>query len=590
MTSLFHHFFLFLTITCVTNLVTEVNINCIEEQQVSLLNFKKSLVYEIKPPSPRLITWNSSTDCCSWLGVTCSINGYVVGLDLSREFVSCNIDNSSSLFQLQYLQSLSVIHLDYNYFNSSVPRSFASFSNLTSLSLSHCNLLGTFPKEIFLIPSLEAIDLSGNLELGGSFPEFPRNRTELSTISLSRCNFSGSLTKSFENLTHLVELDISWNNFNSPISSIHWEALVNLKSLDFSNNHFNGSIPSSIVSLPLLGGLSLSNNNFAGKFPVLSNTSSVSLRNLLLGNNNLEGEIPTSIFNLQGLMNLDLSSNNLSGFPFTILHLASNKFGGLPEFLKNQSTLWQLDLSRNQISGHIPNWIWRLTSLIILNLSFNSIVTLEPLLPNSTSTILTIFTLIDFSFNNLSGSIPKEIGEMKALIVLNLSGNAFTGEIPSSCGNMRSLESLDLSQNRLSGHIPQQLATLNFLSVLNVSNNQLVGKIPTSTQISTFPKISFEGNKGLWGPPLTSDTPVSPPNGSSSNQKPKDEIDWDIISIEVGFTCGFGIAIGSLLFCQRWRKWYYKVMCNILLKIFPQLEQRFGSHRRHVYINTRWRL
>ncbi|KAL6141579.1 hypothetical protein ACLB2K_059867 [Fragaria x ananassa] len=1057
------HFFLFLTITCITTLITAVESNCIEDQQLSLLHFKKSLVYVIKPPSPRLITWNSSIDCCSWLGVTCSTNGYVVGLDLSNEFVSCNIDSSSSIFQLQYLeslnlannvfngskipsaigkltnlrhlklasgyftgqipleiarltrlvtldlsrnnydgvslkfenpslsmliqnlteleelyldaveistrqsdwcealssslpnlkvlslyscglsgplceslatiQSLSVIHLDSNYFNSPVPRSFANLSNLTSLSLSGCNLLGTFPKEILLIPSLQSIDLSSNLELGGSFPEFPKNRTEISTISLSRCSFTGSLPKSIENLTQLVDLDISWNKFNSPISSIHWEALVHLESLDLSDNLFYGSIPSSIVSPPLLVALALSNNHFSGQVPEFSNTSSQSLRNLLLGNNNLEGEIPTSIFNLQGLMHLDISSNNLSGFPFTgpqqpgtlsfldlshnnllfdyngtstsflqieVLLLASNKFRGFPDFLKNQSTLWRLDLSRNQIPGQIPDWIWRLNSLLLLNLSSNSIVTLEPLLPNSTcilanldlssnklrtlpdflrnlstlsyldlsnnqiqgqipnwiwrlnslkelnlsrnsletleaplpdsgvtsldlhsnqlqgkiplflpsahfldysrnnfsssipidigsfisqtnffslssnnlhgtipssicnttvldlrtnnltgtipdnflehcklrtldvsgnqiqgqfpkslvncssleilsvgnnqitdtfpcllmtmSTlrilvlrsnkfygsfgcpktnntwpilqiidlahnhlngeipgtsfatwqkmmvsedeflanlgfsytplyttetiglevyyrdtittiikglqldlvkILTIFTLIDFSSNNFSGMIPKEIGEMKALYVLNLSGNAFTGEIPSSFGDMRTIESLDLSQNRLSGHIPQQFANLNFLSFLNVSNNQLVGKIPTSTQFSTFPNTSFEGNQGLWGPPLTSDTPASLPpatsNGSSSNPNSGDEIDWNIISVEIGFTCGFGIAIGSLLFCKRWREWYYKVMCNILLKIFPQLEQRFGNHRRHVYINTRWR-
>ncbi|KAI5325948.1 hypothetical protein L3X38_035022 [Prunus dulcis] len=97
--------------------------------------------------------------------------------------------------------------------------------------------------------------------------------------------------------------------------------------------------------------------------------------------------------------------------------------------------------------------------------------------------ILSIFTLIDFSCNNFSGT--EEIGEFQSLYVLNLSGNALTGEIPSSFGNMRVLESLDLSQNKLSGQIPPQLAKLTFPSFLNLSNNQLVGRIPTSTQFST---------------------------------------------------------------------------------------------------------
>ncbi|BFG19538.1 hypothetical protein CerSpe_058120 [Prunus speciosa] len=207
--------------------------------------------------------------------------------------------------------------------------------------------------------------------------------------------------------------------------------------------------------------------------------------------------------------------------------------------------------------------------------------------------ILNFFTLIDFSCNKFNGSIPEEMGEFKSLYVLNLSCNAFTGEIPSSFGNMRVLESLDLSKNNLSGKIPQQLAKLTFLSFLNLSNNQLVGSIPTSTQFSTFPKASFTGNKGLWGPPLTADDkpglPVPPPASNESRRSSGHEINWDLISVEIGFVFGFGVAIGSLAFYKRWRNWYYKATLNIIFKMFPQLHQRLGNQGRHVYINQRRR-
>ncbi|TQD94266.1 hypothetical protein C1H46_020080 [Malus baccata] len=165
-----------------------------------------------------------------------------------------------------------------------------------------------------------------------------------------------------------------------------------------------------------------------------------------------------------------------------------------------------------------------------------------------------------------------------------------TCEIPSSLGNLRKLESLGMSRNKLSGQIPPEFAKLNFLSFLNLSNDQLVSRIPTSTQFMTFPKNSFNGNKGLWGPPLTVDNKAGsppPPALNGSQQNSGDEIDWDLISVEIGFVFGFGIVVGSLVFCKRRSKWYYRAMYKILVKIFPQLEERISPHRRHVHITQR---
>ncbi|KAL6194060.1 hypothetical protein ACLB2K_035144 [Fragaria x ananassa] len=164
--------------------------------------------------------------------------------------------------------------------------------------------------------------------------------------------------------------------------------------------------------------------------------------------------------------------------------------------------------------------------------------------------ILTVFTSIDFSNIKFEGSIPKEIGAFKSLYALNLSTNAFTGAIPESFSSLSQLESLDISKNNLSGQIPPQLTQLTFLSFLNLSYNHLVGRIPSGNQFSTFSRDSFEGNNDLSGPPLTgyNNTPGSPPATSNEiHPNPRDQVDWDLIS-------GFGIVIGSPLFCKRWRK------------------------------------
>ncbi|PRQ57761.1 putative leucine-rich repeat-containing, plant-type, leucine-rich repeat domain, L [Rosa chinensis] len=967
------HFFLFLITLWVSIIIPAVHSQCIKDQQLSLLQFKKSLVFhDISIYSlTRLISWNASTDCCSWVGVTCSRSGRVVGLDISSKQIYGGIDNSSSLFHLHYLQSLnladnrlgsysqsipsaignllnlrylnlslndysgqipieisrlrrlvvldfsnngpvsqlgspnlhmlvhnltelrqlyldgipiseqgsewcqaissslpnlkvlslsscnlsgplleslaklqslSVIRLDWNNISAPVPGFFANFSNLTVLSLTSCSLHGTFPKEIFQLPSLQSIDLSDNDRLDGSLPEFPRNGSlqhlhlrwtkfsgllpnsignlkMLSTIYIRDCYFTGPMPKSMTNLTRLVSLsmsgnklegsipsfsgannvgyiDLSYNGLTGTINSTHWGNLTKLSSLDLSSNKLDGNIPASLFSLPLLDYLHLSSNQFSGPFPEISNVSSyllngpdlkLDLRNqsnlysLDLSDNQINGKIPDWIWSLSNLEFLNLSCNsldslevhsiNLTNLDYLDLHsnqfhgqipilsspfrlyyldfsrnyfssigdvflnasffsLSSNNLNGIiPESLCNSHFLEVLDLSNNSLSGTVPQCLTAMRRLEVLNLRRNSLTNVDdfshncglktldisenhlqgrflkslvsctqlevlnlgnnlitepfPCFLRNTSTlrvlvlrsnkfygrigcrningtwpvlqiidlahnnfsgevpgtalttwqamktskndaplktsllqyelwgvqyqedtitvtnkglavelviVLTIFTSIDFSCNKFNGSIPEEIGELQSLYALNLSNNAFTGAVPSSLSNLSQLESLDLSKNKLRGQIPPELTKLTFLAFLNLSYNQLVGRIPSGAQFSTFDAASFQGNKGLWGPPLTADKNpgFSPPKLEGNHSNPGHEIDWDIIGPEIGFTCGFGIAIGSLLFCKRWRKWYYRAMYDMLLKIFPQLEQRLDHHRRHVYVHQRY--
>jgi len=44
--------------------------------------------------------------------------------------------------------------------------------------------------------------------------------------------------------------------------------------------------------------------------------------------------------------------------------------------------------------------------------------------------------------NGITGSIPKEIGNMTSLCRLDLEGNKLTGEIPPSLGNLKKLQFL----------------------------------------------------------------------------------------------------------------------------------------------------
>ena len=56
--------------------------------------------------------------------------------------------------------------------------------------------------------------------------------------------------------------------------------------------------------------------------------------------------------------------------------------------------------------------------------------------------------------NNLSGTIPAELGGLSALRSLDLSFNDLSGTIPAELGGLSAFRSLDLSFNDLSGTIP----------------------------------------------------------------------------------------------------------------------------------------
>ncbi|WJX43045.1 hypothetical protein P8452_30203 [Trifolium repens] len=530
-----------------------------------------------------------------------------------QEFSMYNCDLSGPLdSSLAKLENLSVIILDGNNFSCPVPKTFANFKNLTTLSLSDCELIGTFPQKIFQIKTLTILDISFNLYLHGSFPEFPLSGS-IHTLSVSFTSFSGEIPRTF-------------GPFPTPISRLY-----SLSIIDLSFNRFNDSLcVDEILELRNLNALDLSHNNI-----------SINMNVANVGNN--------SIPNIK------------------ILNLASCNLKTFPNFLLNQSTLTFLDLSDNQFQGKIPKWIWELQYLKIFNISHNFLSDLEGPLQNLTSNL----KVLDISFNNIYGTIPPSLITMTstlmainlmnnnlngvipdmfptscALSTLNFHGNLLHGPIPQSLSHCSSLEVLNIGSNQIFGGFPCFLKNIPTLSVLVLRNNRLHGSIECSQSLENKPwkmiqivdiafnnfngklpekffttwekmmrdeehvvprfihignmyysyqdsvTVSTKGNDGLYGPPLTEKLL----DGKRQDLHPQPSCgrlvcsnDRNFLSVELGLVFGLGIIIGPIMFWKKWRLSYWKVVDKILCWMFSKMYLEYATDRGQTYTVLRWR-
>jgi len=159
------------------------------------------------------------------------------------------------------------------------------------------------------------------------------------------------------------------------------------------------------------------------------------------------------------------------------------------EVLLTQVELWgvyysventtELNLYNNNLTGSIPSEIGNLTRLTYLYLSNNNLTGPIP----SEIVNLTNLTYLDLSYNQHTDSIPPEISNLTNLTKLILENNQLTGSIPSEIGNLTNLGRLYLNDNELYGQIPDSICGLDFRWDLNdddfvITNNQLCPPYP----------------------------------------------------------------------------------------------------------------
>ncbi|KAH0780682.1 hypothetical protein KY290_000280 [Solanum tuberosum] len=472
---------------------------------------------------PKTLSWNKSTDCCSWDGVHCDeMTGQVVELNLTCSKLQGKFHFNSSLFQLSNLKRLD---LSYNDFSGSlISPKFGEFSSLTHLDLLLTSFTGLIPAEISHLSKLRVLRIWGDygVRFGpNNFELFLKNLTQLRELDLNFVNISSTFPLNFS--SYLTTLWLPYTQLRGilPKRIFH---LSNLESLDLTNN------PQLTVKFPTtkwntsasLMELYLSGVNFTGKIPELF-SHLTSLVDLVMSSSNLLGPILNPLWNLTNIEVLDLHNNHLEGpiSPFLRFgklrefSLRNNNFDLQLEYLpfnRSWTQLETLDFSSNYLTGPIPS--------DILNLRSNKLH--GPINDSRTENLFAKILVIDLSSNGFSGDLPvslfenfqamKMIGEnsgtpeyvaetystlytnslivtTKGLdlelpqvlttdIIIDLSRNRFEGSIPSIIGDLIGLRTLNLSHNNLKGHIPASMLHLSVLESLDLSSNKIGGEIP----------------------------------------------------------------------------------------------------------------
>ncbi|KAL2899801.1 Leucine-rich repeat receptor-like protein kinase PXC2 [Bienertia sinuspersici] len=529
-------------------------LDAFNDDVLGLIVFKAGL----QDPESKLVSWNEGDDSpCEWDGVKCdlitnrvtelTLDGFSLSGQISRGLLSLS---GSVNPEFAHLCSLHSIDLSGNNLSGSIPNELfeqcgtlksVSFANNGSLSvnLSSNRISGKLPEKIWSLNGLESLDLSDNM-LEGHIPQGIGEMYSLKVISLERNAFSGLLPEDIGSCPQLQSVNFGQNSFSGVIP----------ESLQKLNKCIHGEVPNWFGHMQSLESLDLSANRLFGRIPfTLGNMRS--LKELNLSSNRIQGGLPHSLMNCDNLLAVDVSLNRLKGkIPHWIFELGLQKLSLSGN--KFKESLQILDLSSNQLSGVIPSEITAFRSLQFLNMSSNLFIGSIPT-----------------NLDNLNMTrIPSEIGGAFALRELRLEGNRLTGHIPPQIKNCLSLTALsysltiakltnleiaDFSHNNFSGNLPKELTDLSHLTVFNISNNNLEGELPAGGFFNTIPVTSVYGNPSLCGSVVNESCPAVHPkpivlNPNSSTNSEDDSLPLHSHHKKLVLSVSALIAIGAAAF------------------------------------------
>eukprot|EP01046_Picozoa_sp_COSAG06_P033642 COSAG06_NODE_3449_length_5328_cov_195.391745_1_plen_922_part_10 len=296
---------------------------------------------------------------------------------------------------------------------------------------------------------------------------------------ISRATLSAVFPPILTGLSHLRILGMNQVGLSGELPDTLGQDLPLLEYLSFADNTLSGSLPSTLGLLRHLMYLDVRNNQFTGFLPPTPDWPA--LQNMDASLNLISGTVP------------DLSA----GARLERFHLNANAFSGsIPQWISGMSFLQRLGLQENLLGGTIPRGFANVTTLTELHLHDNpltgSLPSLEDLVKLKTLKVnnaglsgtfpqgeyilrLDLLEELELGDNDLSGTLPKEIGRLRSLKSLLADDNEIKGTIPATIGQLTRLEVLNLDRNFIHGVLPMSMTKCTGLQRLQMAHNQLSG-------------------------------------------------------------------------------------------------------------------
>jgi hypothetical protein len=400
------------------------------------------------------------------------------------------------------LTNLVTLDLSFNDIEGDIPGTIQDLTSLRILFL-QSNYFQTIPEALYQLTSLLELDLSQNL-LVGTISNSIGNLYNLLDVNLNTNFFDSTIPASMGNLSHLSVLDLSYNlgihgTFPNWLTDSKNLTSVTLNSMDLS-----GTLPNDWNGLTNLKFLFIGYNFIVGTLPE-SMGSLHSLETFIIDNNLFSRSIPATFSNLHRMVAFYVEGNGFTGelgtgvsgmYALTLSQVNDNFFHGNVSFLNHLNHTSILNYGRNSFTGPLPcNPHW--TEFYLYEFSYAYFN--EPL-----SSCFGNFTrLHNFLVNNnyIPGSLPDPFlanNQVMAYFIVN--NNLFTGTTPSSLPGYSALIQLFMEYNFFSGSLPENFGDLERLVVLTLNNNQFSGTLPVSfSKLKLLQEVFLQQNRFQGG-------------------------------------------------------------------------------------------